>query len=325
MLLRVEDLKTYFYTDDGIIPAVDGVSFTLNEGETVGIVGESGCGKSMTALSILRLVPQPAGRIVSGKIRLRDRDLLSLKASEMREVRGNEISIIFQEPMTSLNPVFTVGDGIAEAIRCHQRVDRKTAWQKSVEALKAVGIPSPEERVHHYPHQLSGGMRQRVMVAMAIACQPSLLIADEPTTALDVTIQAQILELIRTLQGEMGMAVLLITHDLGVIAEMTHRVLVMYSGQIVESATVTRIFERASHPYTKGLLNAIPKLTGRPPQRLETIKGTVPHLTQIPTGCRFAPRCSFATDQCHHQTPELEVIDSDQMVRCFEWRRVIDQ
>ncbi len=325
MLLSVKDLKTYFYTDDGIIPAVDGVSFTLDEGETVGIVGESGCGKSMTALSILRLVPQPVGRIVSGEILLRDRDLIDLKASEMREVRGNEISIIFQEPMTSLNPVFTVGDGIAEAIRCHQRVDRKTAWQKSIEALEAVGIPSPKERVHHYPHQLSGGMRQRVMVAMAIACQPSLLIADEPTTALDVTIQAQILDLIRKLQGEMGMAVLLITHDLGVIAEMAHRVLVMYTGQIVESATVTQIFERAAHPYTKGLLNAIPKLTGSPPQRLETIKGSVPHPTQIPAGCRFAPRCSFATDQCQHQMPELEAIDSDQMVRCFEWRRVICQ
>ena len=325
MLLHVKDLKTYFYTDDGTIPAVDGVSFTLNEGETVGIVGESGCGKSMTALSILRLVPQPAGRIVSGEIRLRDRDLIALKASEMREIRGNEISIIFQEPMTSLNPVFTVGDGIAEAIRCHQRVDRKTAWQKSIEALEAVGMPSPQEQVHHYPHQLSGGMRQRVMVAMAIACHPSLLIADEPTTALDVTIQAQILDLIRKLQSEMGMAVLLITHDLGVIAEMAHRVLVMYAGQIVESATVTRIFERASHPYTKGLLNAIPKLTGSPTQRLETIKGSVPHPTQLPAGCRFAPRCSFATDQCQDQTPELEAIDSDQMVRCFEWRRVIRQ
>ena len=321
MLLRVKDLKTYFDTDDGILPAVDGVSFTLDEGETLGIVGESGCGKSMTALSILRLVPSP-GRIVAEGIWLKERNLLSLKVSEMREIRGNEISMIFQEPMTSLNPVFTVGDQIAEAIRRHQGVDKKTAWQRSIESLAAVGIPSPQERVYNYPYQMSGGMCQRVMIAIAISCRPSLLIADEPTTALDVTIQAQILDLIRQLQDEMGMAVLLITHDLGVIAEMAHRVLVMYAGQIVESASANRLFGRACHPYTRGLLKAIPKLTGNA-QRLVTIEGNVPEPMQMPDGCRFAPRCAFATDRCRGEMPELEFVDSDQMVRCFEWKRVM--
>lgn len=321
MLLRVKDLKTYFDTDDGILPAVDGVSFTLDEGETLGIVGESGCGKSMTALSILRLVPSP-GRIVAEGIWLKERNLLSLKVSEMREIRGNEISMIFQEPMTSLNPVFTVGDQIAEAIRRHQGVDKKTAWQRSIESLAAVGIPSPQERVYNYPYQMSGGMCQRVMIAMAISCRPSLFIADEPTTALDVTIQAQILDLIRQLQDEMGMAVLLITHDLGVIAEMAHRVLVMYAGQIVESASANRLFGRACHPYTRGLLKAIPKLTGNA-QRLVTIEGNVPEPMQMPDGCRFAPRCAFATDRCRGEMPELEFVDSDQMVRCFEWKRVM--
>ena len=321
MLLRVKDLKTYFDTDDGILPAVDGVSFTLDEGETLGIVGESGCGKSMTALSILRLVPSP-GRIVAEGIWLKERNLLSLKVSEMREIRGNEISMIFQEQMTSLNPVFTVGDQIAEAIRRHQGVDKKTAWQRSIESLAAVGIPSPQERVYNYPYQMSGGMCQRVMIAMAISCRPSLLIADEPTTALDVTIQAQILDLIRQLQDEMGMAVLLITHDLGVIAEMAHRVLVMYAGQIVESASANRLFGRACHPYTRGLLKAIPKLTGNA-QRLVIIEGNVPEPMQMPDGCRFAPRCAFATDRCRGEMPELEFVDSDQMVRCFEWKRVM--
>jgi oligopeptide/dipeptide ABC transporter ATP-binding protein len=320
MLLRVKDLKTYFGTDGGIVPAVDGVSFTLNEGETLGIVGESGCGKSMTALSLLRLVPQPAGQIVGGEIWLKGRNLLRLKESEMREVRGNEISIIFQEPMTSLNPVFTVGDQIAEAIRLHHGVNKRTAWQKSIEALSAVGIPSPRERVHNYPHQMSGGMRQRVMIAMAIACRPSLLIADEPTTALDVTIQTQILDLIRKLQNEMGMAVLLITHNLGVIAEMAHRVLVMYAGQVAECADVTALFDNACHPYTKGLLQAVPKLTD---QRLATIEGSIPEPTQMPPGCRFAPRCAFATDRCQGEMPELKRVGLGQQVRCFEWRRVM--
>ena len=321
MLLRVNNLKTYFDTDDGIVPAVDDVSFTLDEGETLGIVGESGCGKSMTALSILRLVPPP-GQIVDGEIWLKGEDLLARKESEMCKIRGNEISIVFQEPMTSLNPVFTVGDQIAETIRHHQGLDKKTAWQKSIESLDAVGIPTPKERAHNYPHQMSGGMRQRIMIAMAISCHPSLLIADEPTTALDVTIQAQILDLIGKLQDEMGMAVMLITHNLGVISEAAHRVLVMYAGQIVESANVDMLFTRACHPYTKGLLNAVPKLTGSA-DRLAAIKGSVPEPTQMPDGCRFASRCEFATEQCRSDMPKLEAVDSDQMVRCFEWRQVM--
>lgn len=321
MLLRVNNLKTYFDTDDGIVPAVDDVSFTLDEGETLGIVGESGCGKSMTALSILRLVPPP-GQIVDGEIWLKGEDLLARKESEMCKIRGNEISIVFQEPMTSLNPVFTVGAQIAETIRHHQGLDKKTAWQKSIESLDAVGIPTPKERAHNYPHQMSGGMRQRIMIAMAISCHPSLLIADEPTTALDVTIQAQILDLIGKLQDEMGMAVMLITHNLGVISEAAHRVLVMYAGQIVESANVGMLFTRACHPYTKGLLNAVPKLTGSA-DRLAAIKGSVPEPTQMPDGCRFASRCEFATEQCRSDMPKLEAVDSDQMVRCFEWRQVM--
>jgi peptide/nickel transport system ATP-binding protein/oligopeptide transport system ATP-binding protein len=321
MLLRVNNLKTYFDTDDGIVPAVDDVSFTLDEGETLGIVGESGCGKSMTALSILRLVPPP-GQIVDGEIWLKGEDLLARKESEMRKIRGNEISIVFQEPMTSLNPVLTVGDQIAETIRHHQGLGKKTAWQKSIESLAAVSIPTPKERVHDYPHQMSGGMRQRIMIAMAISCSPSLLIADEPTTALDVTIQAQILDLISQLQDEMGMAVLLITHNLGVISEVAHRVLVMYAGQIVESANVDKLFERACHPYTKGLLSAVPKLTGSA-DRLVAIQGSVPEPTQMPNGCRFASRCGFATDQCRSEMPKLEPVDSDQMVRCFEWRQAM--
>lgn len=321
MLLRVNKLKTYFDTDDGIVPAVDDVSFTLAEGETLGIVGESGCGKSMTALSILRLVPPP-GKIVAGEISLKGEDLISRKASEMRKIRGNEISIVFQEPMTSLNPVFTVGDQIAETIRHHQGLDKKTAWQMSVESLDAVGIPTPKELAHNYPHQMSGGMRQRIMIAMAISCRPSLLIADEPTTALDVTIQAQILDLIGKLQDDMGMAVLLITHNLGVISEVAHRVLVMYAGQIVESANVDMLFTRACHPYTKGLLNAVPKLTGSA-DRLVAIKGSVPEPAQMPDGCRFASRCEFATEQCRSEMPKLEPVGSDHLVRCFEWRQAM--
>ncbi|MDE0185519.1 MAG: ABC transporter ATP-binding protein [Candidatus Poribacteria bacterium] len=321
MLLRVNNLKTYFDTDDGIVPAVDDVSFTLAKGETLGIVGESGCGKSMTALSILRLVPPP-GKIVAGEIWWNGENLLARRESEMRDIRGNEISIVFQEPMVSLNPVFTVGNQIAEAIRRHQGLDKKTAWQQSIESLAAVGIPTPKESVHNYPHQMSGGMRQRVMIAMAISCYPSLLIADEPTTALDVTIQAQILDLIGKLQDDMGMAVLLITHNLGVISEAAHRVLVMYAGQVVESAMVDKLFERAYHPYTKGLLNAVPKLSGNA-DRLTAIQGSVPEPTQMPDGCRFASRCEFATEQCRSEMPQLEPVNSGQTVRCFEWRRAM--
>ena len=321
-LLNVQNLKTYFSTEDGVVPAVDGVSFTINEGETLGIVGESGCGKSVTALSILRLIPQPPGEIVEGNVFLRDVDLLTLNESQMRGIRGNEISMIFQEPMTSLNPVFKVGDQISEAIRLHQGLDKSGARQKSIEALYAVGIPSPESRVNDYPHQMSGGMRQRVMIAMAIACNPSLLIADEPSTALDVTIQAQILDLMRKLQEDLGMSILLITHDLGVVAEMAHDVAVMYAGLIIESADVMQIFEHPLHPYTQGLLNSIPKLVGET-QRLVTIDGVVPDPMHLPPGCRFEPRCKYAVEQCKHEIPEPEYLEPEHMVRCFEARQFL--
>jgi len=318
--------------EDGVVPAVDGVSFTINEGETLGIVGESGCGKSVTALSILRLIPQPPGKIVEGNVFLkrRDVDLLTLSESEMRKVRGNEISMIFQEPMTCLNPVFKVGDQISEAIRLHQGLDKKAAWQKSIEVLASVGIPSPNDRVNDYPHQMSGGMRQRVMIAMAISCNPSLLIADEPSTALDVTIQAQILDLMRQLQNELGMAILLITHDLGVVAEMAHDVAVMYAGLIVESAKVTQIFERPLHPYTQGLLNSIPKLAphlsvGVGDERLTAIEGFVPDLTHLPPGCRFEPRCKYAVERCKHEIPAPEYLTSGHQVRCFEAKKFLSK
>ncbi|MBC8235019.1 ABC transporter ATP-binding protein [bacterium] len=316
-LIQVQNLKTYFYTEDGAVPAVDGVSFTISEGETLGIVGESGCGKSVTALSILRLIPQPPGKIVEGNVFLRDIDLLTLSEPQMRKVRGNEISMIFQEPMTSLNPVFKVGNQISEAIRLHQGLDKNAAWQKSIEALASVGIPSPQNRVNDYPHQMSGGMRQRVMIAMAISCNPSLLIADEPSTALDVTIQAQILDLMRQLQNDRKMAILLITHDLGVIAEMAHNVAVMYAGLIIESANVTQIFEHPLHPYTQGLLNSIPKLVDGG-ERLTAIEGVVPDPAHLPQGCRFEPRCKYAIERCKQEIPAPEYLEPEHMVRCFE-------
>ena len=316
-LIQVQNLKTYFYTEDGAVPAVDGVSFTISEGETLGIVGESGCGKSVTALSILRLIPQPPGKIVEGNVFLRDIDLLTLSEPQMRKVRGNEISMIFQEPMTSLNPVFKVGNQISEAIRLHQGLDKNAAWQKSIEALASVGIPSPQNRVNDYPHQMSGGMRQRVMIAMAISCNPSLLIADEPSTALDVTIQAQILDLMRQLQNDRRMAILLITHDLGVIAEMAHNVAVMYAGLIIESANVTQIFEHPLHPYTQGLLNSIPKLVDGG-ERLTAIEGVVPDPAHLPQGCRFEPRCKYAIERCKQEIPAPEYLEPEHMVRCFE-------
>ena len=316
-LIQVQNLKTYFYTEDGAVPAVDGVSFTISEGETLGIVGESGCGKSVTALSILRLIPQPPGKIVEGNVFLRDIDLLTLSEPQMRKVRGNEISMIFQEPMTSLNPVFKVGNQISEAIRLHQGLDKNAAWQKSIEALASVGIPSPQNRVNDYPHQMSGGMRQRVMIAMAISCNPSLLIADEPSTALDVTIQAQILDLMCQLQNDRRMAILLITHDLGVIAEMAYNVAVMYAGLIVESANVTQIFEHPLHPYTQGLLNSIPKLVDGG-ERLTAIEGVVPDPAHLPQGCRFEPRCKYAIERCKQEIPAPEYLEPEHMVRCFE-------
>ena len=296
-LLTVTDLVTQFDTEDGRVTAVDGVSFDVMPGETLGIVGESGSGKSVTALSVIRLIQTPPGRIAGGRVTFKGRDLLGLPDHEMREIRGDEISMIFQEPMTSLNPLFTVGDQIMEAVLLHQDRDRQRARERAVEMLRKVGIPSPEKRVDQYPHQMSGGMRQRVMIAMALACNPSLLIADEPTTALDVTIQAQILDLIGKLKHDTGASVMLITHDLGVIAETADRVIVMYAGQIVETGDVDTIFDRPMHPYTSGLLQSIPRLT-EDKDRLHSIEGIVPSPFDMPKGCRFAPRCPLADAQC---------------------------
>ena len=312
-VLEVADLRTYFYTRHGLMKAVDGVSFGLSRGETLAIVGESGCGKSVTALSILRLVADPPGRIVGGSARLEGIDLIELDAGAMRAIRGNRISMIFQEPMTSLNPVMTIGRQIAEAIILHQTMSRRAAMRRATEMLHLVGIPEPQQRVREYPHQLSGGMRQRAMIAMALACNPKVLIADEPTSALDVTIQAQILDLIGRLQRELGTAVILITHDLGVVAETAERVVVMYAGRKVEEARVESLFARPRHPYTRGLLNSIPRLpsidqrhNGTPVQRLQEIPGIVPALSDLPLGCSFAPRCTFASDVCREQYPPYE-------------------
>ena len=317
MLLKIENLKTHFFTEAGIVRAVDGVSLSLQAGRSLGLVGESGCGKSMTALSILRLVPPP-GRIVEGEIVFKERDLLTLSSEEMRRVRGNEISMIFQEPMTSLNPVYTVGNQVGEAFRLHQKLGRKEARAKSIEMFQLVGIPSPESRIKDYPHQMSGGMRQRVMIAMALACRPDLLIADEPSTALDVTIQAQILELLISLQNEMGMAMILITHDLGIIAETVQDVCIMYAGVIVESALVGEIFAHPLHPYTQGLLDSLPNPETGKGKPLKGIKGLVPDLSSLPSGCRFRDRCPIAEDVCVEQEPELRDVGSGHMVRCYK-------
>ena len=311
MLLSVKGLVTSFSTERGTIRAVDDVSFDVPEGKTVGIVGESGCGKSVSALSIMRLIAAPHGTIESGTVTYKGNDLLALSESEMRQIRGNEISMIFQEPMTSLNPVYTVGAQIVEAIRLHQKKSRKEAWERAEEMLRLVGIPSPETNVKAYPHQLSGGMRQRVMIAMALSCEPTLLIADEPTTALDVTIQAQILELLRKLQQTLSMSVIFITHDLGVVAEYTNHVIVMYAGRVVESAPVEALFARPRHPYTKGLLESLPRPEDAVDpnrsrrKRLPTIEGMVPDLHALPPGCRFADRCALAIEACTAGEPDL--------------------
>jgi oligopeptide/dipeptide ABC transporter ATP-binding protein len=321
-LLQVVDLHTRFKTADGWVRAVNGVTFELDAGETLGLVGESGCGKSVTSLSILRLIPRPTGVISGGPIRFRGEDLLAKSEPEMRKIRGNAISMIFQEPMTALNPVYTCGFQIMEAIELHQRLNRSAARERAIDMLRLVGIPSPEQRVDEYPHQLSGGMRQRVMIAMALSCNPALLIADEPTTALDVTIQAQILALLARLRREFGMAVLLITHDLGVVAEVADRVAVMYGGRIVEHATVREIFARPLHPYTQGLMNAIPRL-GKEQARLAVIPGTVPNPAALPPGCPFHPRCPLAVERCRIELPALlpaEGSDADAIphtVACF--------
>ena len=317
-LLEVNNLRTYFPTRRGLVRAVDGVSFYLDRGELLGLVGESGCGKSMTALSVMRLIAPP-GKIVEGEILFDGQDLLKLSDAEMRQMRGDDIAMIFQDPMTSLNPVFTVGEQIAEALRLHRKLSRKEAKRAAVEAMREVAIPDPARRIDDYPHQLSGGMRQRVMIAMALACNPKLLIADEPTTALDVTIQAQILELLDELRKQRELAVLLITHDLGVVAEVADRVAVMYTGRIVEESPVDELFARPKHPYTEGLLRSVPKLTSEHvarKERLETIDGTVPRPTDLPPGCHFAPRCSHRMPRCTEGDIPLYQLENDVQVRC---------
>lgn len=316
-LIEVKNLITSFFTADGELRAVDGVSFEIEEGKTMGLVGESGCGKSVTALSIMRLIPSPPGKIVGGEILLRGRNLLELNREEMRKMRGNEISMVFQEPMTSLNPVFTIGNQIGEAIRLHQGLNRRETRKKVVEMLRLVKIADPETRISDYPHQLSGGMRQRVMIAMALSCNPSLLIADEPTTALDVTIQAQILELMRELQERLGMALLLITHDLGVVAEQAHDVAIMYAGKVVERALPKEIFSRPLHPYTVGLLNSVPGIRGEKKKRLNAIPGVVPSPLELPGGCRFRDRCPKAGGICAGAEPELVEKQKGHWVACY--------
>jgi len=314
-LLEVRNLRTSFYTDDGEVKAVDGVSFSLPKGKTLGIVGESGSGKSITALSILQLLAKN-GKIVDGEIRFKGENLIGFSDNKMRDIRGNAISMIFQEPMTSLNPVFTVGQQIGESLIKHQRMSKREALLKSVDLLKLVGIPSPERRVKNYPYELSGGMRQRVMIAMALACDPEILIADEPTTALDVTIQAQILGLIKELQNRLGMSVVFITHDLGVVAETCDYVAVMYAGQVVEYSDIFSLFQEPKHPYTIGLLNSLPR-HDIDQEKLEPIHGNVPNVHEMPQGCRFAPRCPAATDLCRAELPDLMKNDSGNDVRCW--------
>jgi peptide/nickel transport system ATP-binding protein len=319
-VLDVKNLQTVFFTNSGLFRAVDDVSFSVRRGETLAIVGESGCGKSVTALSVMRLVPDPPGRIVGGSIMLEGTDLLGLDEAAMRAIRGNRISMIFQEPMTSLNPVMRIGDQIIEAVRLHQNVTRKEAWKQAVEMLRLVRIPEPERRAFEYPHQLSGGMRQRAMIAMALACRPALLIADEPTTALDVTIQAQILALILDLQQKLGTGLVLITHDLGVVAQTAQRVIVMYAGKKVEEAAVEALFENPLHPYTRGLMASMPAVIGlgASDARLTEIPGMVPSLTKLPPGCAFAPRCAMAIDRCRTNYPPLADYGDRHFAAC--WR-----
>lgn len=322
ILLEVSGLKTYFQDRKGQVPAVDGVDFILRKGETLGIVGESGCGKSVTSMSILHLLP-PKGRIVDGTIRFKGRDITHLPPAEMAKLRGKEIAMIFQEPMTSLNPVYTVGYQISEMILRHEKVSKKEARARAIEMLRLVNIPAPEKRIDEYPHELSGGMRQRVMIAMALSCNPELLIADEPTTALDVTIQAQILDLMRTLKQTLNTSIMMITHDLGVVAEMSDYVLVMYAGMVMEYSDVRSLFADSLHPYTQGLLKALPRM-GESQEKLYVIDGVVPSLYELPTGCRFWPRCAYATERCKHEIPALYEVEG-RKIRCFRYENGVKE
>lgn len=322
-LLEIKDLKTRFYTDEGVVKAVNGVSYAMEEGGVLGIVGESGCGKSVHALSIMRLIPDPPGKIESGEIIFAGRDLLDLSDNEMRDIRGGQIAMVFQDPMTSLNPVYTVGDQITEALKIHLGMNEKEGMERAAELLTLVGIPDANQRVDDYPHQFSGGMRQRAMIAMALSCNPVLLIADEPTTALDVTIQAQIVDLVKRLQDNFGMAIMWITHDLGIIAELADKVNVMYAGYIVERGDVRDIFKRTRHPYTIGLLGSLPRLDEAPGTKLVSIPGLPPDLLALPVGCPFVARCPYAVDQCKEEMPQLEQVDgSDHTVACWRWEDV---
>ncbi|HJQ69731.1 MAG TPA: ABC transporter ATP-binding protein, partial [Blastocatellia bacterium] len=325
-ILEIKNLSTHFFTRAGTVKAVDAVSFAIERGSTLALVGESGSGKSVTSLSIMRLV-QPPGRSVTGEIVFNGRDLMKLEDNEMRRIRGREIAMIFQDPMTSLNPVYTVGDQIAEAIQLHEKLGRAAAWERAVEMMRRVKIPDADRRAADYPYQLSGGMRQRVMIAMALSCKPKLLIADEPTTALDVTIQAEILDLLRELKEDFHLSMLLITHDLGVVAETADRVAVMYAGRIVEQAAVHEIFHNPRHPYTEGLLRSVPRLTkeGLKVRRLETIEGTVPSLLALPEGCKFAPRCSYVIEECTKGEPELLAVNDEHRARCIRFEVVGDE
>ena len=320
-VLEVDNLVTTFDTDAGTLTAVDGVSFSVKAGRTLGIVGESGCGKSVTALSIMRLLPQPMGQIASGQIRLEGKDIVSLPIEEMHKIRGGRIGMIFQEPMTALNPVHTIGRQLSEVFLLHVTEDPKVAWSKGITMLEKVGIPAPAERMHEYPHQLSGGMRQRIVIAMALACEPSVVIADEPTTALDVTIQAQILELMQQLQRDLGIAIVLITHDLGVVAETCDDVVVMYAGRVAESGPVEQIFNHPSHPYTRGLLSSIPRLSTPRKAKLPVIEGMVPSLADLPVGCRFQNRCPHREDKCAEH-PALEEVAPQHACACHRWREL---
>jgi len=321
-LLQIKDLRTSFFTDDGVVRAVDGVTYDLEEGETLGLVGESGCGKSVSALSILRLIPSPPGKIVGGEVIFEGEDLLKVNEDEIRHVRGNQIAMVFQEPMTSLNPVLTIGRQLTEALELHMDMDQGAAIRRAVQLLEMVGIPDAQSRVGDYPHQFSGGMRQRVMIAMALSCNPKVLLADEPTTALDVTIQAQVLEILARLSRELGTAVIIITHNLGVVARYADRVNVMYAGRIVETAGAKDLYEHPRHPYTVGLLKSVPRLDQARTSKLEVIDGVPPDLINTPTGCSFYPRCNFRQERCDEAAPELTPVDDTHNVACWEWQVV---